>query len=52
MLASKPECAVFERYASLAAVVKELELAIAALERGAYRRVALSAGSKLLWRGS
>jgi hypothetical protein len=45
MLASKPECAVLQRGASLAATyVKKLKLTIATLERGAYRRVALSSG--------
>jgi hypothetical protein len=53
MLASKPECAVLQRYASLAATyMRELKLAIATLEGGVHRRVAPAAGSKLLWRGS
>src|SRR6516164_7759756 len=53
MLASKPECAVLQRYASLAATyMRELKLAIATLEGGVHRRDAPAAGSKLLWRGS
>jgi hypothetical protein len=53
MLASKPECAVLQRGTSLAATyVKKLKLAIAPLETVAHRRVALSSGGKLLWRGS
>jgi hypothetical protein len=52
MLASKPACAVLQRYASLRATyMRELKLAIAILEGGVHRRVALSGGSKLLWRG-